>query len=373
MIAGYATPEGTAAYRRRVAPAASEHFRSLAGCALSSVGFGTYLGAEDPATDRLYRDAAIRALELGANLIDSAINYRYQRSERAIGEALAQLIGSGRLRREEVAVATKGGFIPFDGAPPTSRDQYVGYILETFVGPGVVRTEDIAVGCHCMTPAYLRHQLDTSRRNLGLECLDVYYVHSPEMQLQEIGREEFRSRVRAAFETLEQSVREGKTRVYGTATWSGYRQKPEEKDYLCLADLVEVAREVGGEGHHFRAIQLPVNLAMPEAVLLANQPVEGRMVPLLQAARHFGVSVMASASIFQGRVARNLPGFVGEAFPGFSTDAQRALQFTRSTPGLSVALVGMKNPRHIQENLAVAGFPPAPVEDYARLFRPAEG
>jgi aryl-alcohol dehydrogenase-like predicted oxidoreductase len=181
------------------------------------------------------------------------------------------------------------------------------------------------------------------------------------------------NRIRAAFETLEKSVAEGKIARYGTATWTAYRQKPDQQDYLSLADLVKTAEEVGGKDHNFRAIQLPLNLGMAEAVGSPNQPVGEEMVSLLAAADRFGISVMASASIYQGKVAQDLPNFVGEAFPGLETDAQRAIQFVRSTPGMSVALVGMKQAAHVEENLAVAGVPTASLEDYAKLFQKPGG
>ena len=135
---------------------------------------------------------------------------------------------------------------------------------------------------------------------------------------------------------------------------------------------MDAAKEVAGAEHHFRAIQLPLNLGMPEAVALANQPVNGEMTSLLNAAHEFGISLMASASIFQGRVAQNLPDFVGEVFPGLQSDAQRALQFVRSTPGMTVALIGMKQTAHVDENLALASVPPASVEDYQKLFKPQD-
>lgn len=51
---------------------------------MSSVGIGTYLGEPDEATDQAYTAAVTRAVELSANVIDTAINYRFQRSERSI-------------------------------------------------------------------------------------------------------------------------------------------------------------------------------------------------------------------------------------------------------------------------------------------------
>src|SRR5207247_9258096 len=88
---------------------------------------------------------------------------------------------------------------------------------------------------------------------------------NPGAQREEVARHEFRARVRAAFEALEEAVRAGKIRRYGTATWNGYREDPSAPGYLSLAELVGVARAVAGLDHHFKVIQLPYNLAMPEA------------------------------------------------------------------------------------------------------------
>lgn len=365
MIAGRATPDGTDAYRRR-ANAAPEHFRAFGGCWLSSVGIGTYLGAEDSATDELYRNALTRALELGLNVVDTAVNYRHQRSERLIGQALSALIGKGALRREEVVVATKGGFIPFDGSMPTNPGAY---FTETYLRPGIIRPDDVVAGCHCMTPAYLADQLERSRRNLGLETVDVYYVHNPETQLQEVDRPELLKRIRDAFTFLESAARDGKIGCYGTATWNGYRQPPAARDYLSLAELEKIARDVAGDKHRFRVIQLPYNLAMGEAFTLGNQPVDGEAVSLLEAARRLGIYVMTSASIYQGQLSRNLPPVLGEHLPGLSTDAQRAIQFARSTPGVGTALVGMKRVAHVEENAALVKVPPAPWSEFQKLFK----
>ena len=79
------------------------------------------------------------------------------------------------------------------------------YVNETFVKPGIASFEDIVGGSHCMTPAYLQNQLDQSLRNMGLECVDVYYIHNPESQLGYVSEPEFYSRLKLAFERLEQN------------------------------------------------------------------------------------------------------------------------------------------------------------------------
>src|SRR4051794_39933929 len=151
-LSGYATTEGTAAYRQRFQDRIpGDHFRLSQALWLSSIGIGTYLGNHDEAADDLYRGAIARSVELGCNVIDSVINYRFQRSERAIGAALNDL-GKKGFERSGIVVATKGGYLPFDGTPPADIKSY---FTDTFVKTGVASPSDLAAGCHCMTPAYL--------------------------------------------------------------------------------------------------------------------------------------------------------------------------------------------------------------------------
>jgi aryl-alcohol dehydrogenase-like predicted oxidoreductase len=370
MIAGLATFDGTERYASRIGgrlPA--NHFRRFdGGPRTSSIGIGTYLGREDAATDLAYQQSITRALERGINVIDAAINYRFQRSERAIGAALEEMIGRGLIARDEVVVATKGGFIPFDGAMPRDAGAY---FTETYLKPGIVSAEDVVGGAHCMTPRYLADQIDRSRANLGLDALDVYYVHNPETQLDAVERPEFLARVRRAFERLEQAVRDHRIGRYGTATWNGYRVDPDAPGYLSLEEMTAAARDVGGVDHHFKVIQVPYNLAMTEVYTRANQRVGGEIVTLVEAAKRLGVYVMASASVYQGQLTRNLPPVVSQFLPGLETDAQRAVQFVRSTPGIGTALVGMKTVEHVEENAVVTGLSPLPEADFARLFTQA--
>jgi len=367
MISGRATPAGTQAYAARFAASlAPHHFRAWRDLQLSSIGLGTYLGRYDDATDAAYGAAIERALQLGCNVLDTAINYRCMRSERSIGATLKHLVGAGRLRREEVVVATKGGFVPFDGAPPPDPEEN---FIRTYVDGNLCSAADLVAGCHCMTPAYLADQIRRSRENLNLETIDIYHLHNPETQKPEVGETEFLNRIRAAFELLERKVAEDEIAVYGTATWDGYRSDPHDTGYLSLAELEGVAREVGGAGHHFRAIQLPVNLALPEAFSYFNQAHDDQAYSTLQLASKLGLAAMASASIFQSRLARNLPPELRGVFPGLESDAQRALQFTRSTPGLTTALVGMAQVPHVEENLATARFDPVPETQYMQLFQ----
>jgi aryl-alcohol dehydrogenase-like predicted oxidoreductase len=367
---GCATTAGTRRYALRLAAVtAAGHFRQQQELFMSSIGLGTYLGHWDERTDRMYQEAIRRAIDLGCNVIDSAINYRFQRSERAIGAALKQAFDAKRAARDEVIIATKGGFIPFDGEPP--RDARA-WIIENIIDTGAAAAGEIVGGSHCMAPRYLDNQLSRSLENLDLACVDVYYIHNPEMQLQAVSRAEFDRRIGAAFAFLEEAAAAGRIGFYGTATWNGYRQPPTAPDYLSLEELVNIARGLAGDDHHFRVIQLPYNLAMPEALTEGNQTVNGEALSLLMAADRLGMTVMCSASILQARLSANLPAFVGATLQGLKTDAQRAIQFVRSTPGVTTALVGMSHRSHVEENLEVARVEPPPVEQFFEMFSSGE-
>jgi aryl-alcohol dehydrogenase-like predicted oxidoreductase len=356
MLKGRATAEATAAYASRF-PVLPGNFRPALGVSISSIGIGTYLGEPDDETDRAYEEAIKASLRGGINLIDTAVNYRFQRSERNIGKALGEMVAAGEIAREQVVVATKGGYITFDGEVPANPRAWF---------------EDHYVGSHCMTPKYIGAMLELSRKNLNLETIDIYYIHNPETQLEAIERKEFLARIRTIFEFLETAAANGKIGVYGTATWNGFRAQPTERGWLSLDELMKIAREVGGDAHHFRAIQLPYNLAMPEAVTRSNHFVPAGKATSLAAAKQFGLAVCASASLLQGQLSRGLPPIVANAFGGFATDAQRSIQFVRSTPGVDVALVGMKSVDHVRDTLETARRPPATVEELMRLFQQGE-
>lgn len=352
MRKGFANPESTKAYTARFPDALKAgHFRILSDFHLSSVGLGTYLGDMDDATDQISYQAAKTCLEGGINVIDSAINYRAERSERVVGKVLDDLIGRRELKREEIFISTKGGFIP-----------------EAFLKADILRPEDVVQGCHAMTPEYLEYSLDHSLSNLGLETIDLYYIHNPETQLEEASEDEFYGRLRKAFEFLEKKAAEGKIRMYGTATWNGFRIARDTKGYLSFEKVFKSAEQAGGSNHHFRAIQLPYNLGMPEAFTNQNQRWDGTYISTLEWAMRKNLLVFTSASLLQGRLALSLPQQIKSLFPGCPNGAACALEFVRSTPGVTSALVGMKSPVHVAENLTVTAIPPLSEEAFANLF-----
>ncbi len=367
-MSGGATAEGTKRYGEKFQELAADgHFRQAQKLTISSLGIGTYLGQANDSTDAGYTAAIVAAVESGINLIDTAINYRLQRSERSIGTALKVLEHKG-ISRNEIVVCTKGGYLTPDGSMPADPNQY---FFQEYLQKGVFAAKDIAAGSHCMTPRFLENQLSRSLKNLHTDCIDVYYLHNPETQLSEIAAEEFLKRVREAFVFLESAVDRGQMQFYGMATWNGFRQAETARDAMQLEQVAGVAKEVGGENHHFRFVQLPFNLGMTEALTLGNQSVGGVQQTVLEAADELGITVVASASLLQGQVAQNLPGFVAEAL-GLRNDAERALQFARSAPGIAAALVGMSRTAHVEENTRLVGEAPAALEQFSKLFTGGE-
>jgi aryl-alcohol dehydrogenase-like predicted oxidoreductase len=291
------------------------------------------------------------AINAGVNVIDTASNYRCQRSERAVGHAVVEAIAAGDVRRDELVICTKGGYVALNGEPPSSREAYEQWLEQELFDPGILKPDDLVRGGHSLAPKFLAHQLAQSRANLGLHTIDVYYLHNPEEQLLVLDRETFRGKMRAAFALLEERAESGEIAAYGCATWLGLRVPPEHKQHLTLAELVAIARDVGGTTHHFRAVQLPVSLAMPEAARLPTQPLGRKLVPLLEAADALGLGVVASAPLMQGRLSAGLPQAMTELFPTCTSDAQRALRFASSLPGVATVLAGMRSVEHVRENL----------------------
>ena len=359
----FATAEGTRRYAARFPRAVEGHFREAQRLAVSSLGFGTYLGKPDEKTDRGYTAAIVEAAQAGINVIDAAINYRFQRSERSIGAALAELETKG-IARDELILCTKAGYLTPDGDMPSDPNEY---FFREYIQPGVLGAKDIVGGGHCMTPRFLKNQLGRSLRNMRVDCVDVFYLHNPESQLGDVPKADFLERIRDAFTFLESAVVAGEIQYYGVATWNAFRQEASARDSMQLAELVQIAQEIAGGRHRFRFVQLPFNLGMTEALTLGNQIVAGRKRTVTEAADELDITLIASASLLQGQVARNLPGFVADAF-GLENDTERALQFVRSAPGITTALVGMSRPEHARANARLLGVPTATVDQFSKLF-----
>ena len=365
-----ATADDTWRYRDRFGDQFGRtYFRRFGPGVVSSVGVGTYLGDATDDDDDRYRESLTTALESGVNLLDTASNYRAGRSEPVVADALE----AADTPREAVVVTTKGGFLPFDGQRP---DDPAAYVRRRFVDDGPLAPADLARGSHALTPAFLADQLDRSLSRLRVDRIDCYYLHNPETQLAARDRAAVYDQLEAAFELLERRRAAGDLDRYGIATWDALRVPPSADAHLDLGEILARARAAAatvgsdaGDGHGFAAVQLPFNVRMADAFTVAAHDHDGERVSALEFAHREGLSVFTSASLGQGELAGEgaIPPAVDAKLDG-DTPAQRALNFARSAPAVTAALVGCRQTEHLRENVAAGTFDPMGASGFDEVF-----
>jgi aryl-alcohol dehydrogenase-like predicted oxidoreductase len=371
LIPGRATPQGTRRFAERF-PDLPGHFRCPDRLSVSSLGLGTRAGAIGGVDDLLYRQAVPELLAGGVNLFDTALSDRMQTSERALGVALARAFRDGSAARDELIVVSKGGLLTPDPDFARSAGEARRHLLATYVESGLAPAERIAAGTLCFEPAFLRDQIERSRRNLRLETIDVWCLEQPELALRAFGTRDFQHVMFAAFEALERAVADRHIAAYGLASWDGFLRPHTDPGHLSLLDLFQWALDAGGADHHLRAVQLPYGIASAEALRLRSQlGPAGGTAAVLSALAGTGTLVLASAPLAHGRALGRLPDFVREFFPRLRGDAQICLQFARSSPGIGSAIVGMREASHIEQNLLLARQPLAAPETIEALFKRA--
>jgi len=362
MITGYATPEGTKKFAERQNQDSHKNYKNVHNLTLSNVGIGTYLGNPDTETDKLVEDAIKKSILGGINVIDSAINYRAQKAERSVGNAISQLIDNNDISREEIFVSTKNGYVTNDG---DIKEDLMQYVMREYGKTGIVKEGDISPGYHCMTVPYLNDQLERSLKNLGLDCVDLMYLHNSVEGQTHLPRDQFLKNLKDVFEFYEKKRKEGKIRFYGMATWECFRTTPENPLFLQLAEVMDLAVQAGGKEHGFRFIQLPFNLMLDQAYLTKNHNVGGKTVSALEAAKEFNLGVFTSVPIMQGKL------LAANAIPEFGnfSASVRLLQFVRSTPGITAPLIGHKLESHVKENMNVMKIPPLSELEFNNLVK----
>ncbi|MDA0755930.1 MAG: aldo/keto reductase [Crenarchaeota archaeon] len=360
MISGFATSTGTKTFSEKFL---TENYNSFQDLYLSNIGLGTYLGEPDSQTDMVVKDAVKKSILSGVNVIDTAINYRAQKSERSIGIALSELINENSIKREQVFVCTKNGYVTNDG---DIKEDFMQYVMRELGQPGIVKEGDISSGYHCMTVPYLQDQLERSLKNLNLECIDLMYLHNAVEGHPEMSQSQFLENLKKVFEFYEEKRKEGKIRFYGLATWECFRVISANSMFLSLEDVVKLAQDVGGSDHGFRFIQLPFNLHFDQAMLLKNQLVAGMQKSILDSAHELGIGVFTSVPLMQGKLLE-----WAKSKPLFATSSASVglLQFIRSTPGVLAPLIGQKSRIHVDENLEIMKINSLNQSDYDEFVK----
>lgn len=372
MRSSHATPEASYQFAKRFSHYKDFYIRHN-GLIFSKLGFGTF--KKEPYKEENYtfdyKEALKTAIRCGINVIDTAINYRYQESEREIGEALTELMEARELKREELIVCSKGGFIPL--CFPFPENPYA-WIDEHIVQKGLATLEEIELDQHCMTPAFLEDSLNRSLKNLNLECLDIYFLHNPETQLTKIGYPAFLKKLESIFALFEAMVHEGKIKAYGIAVWNAFTYEPTNPEYINIEDVFDVATHVGGSNHHFKYLQLPFNIAKANAYSVANQKMrDGNVYTPLQVAHKLGLGVISSSSLLQMHLFKKPfkpeVGYVLDSEMVLKSDVDLALQFVRSTKGIVTSLFSSKEPEHVTCNLSIATIPATKSAKYNLLYQ----
>lgn len=335
------------------------NYKNFLDLKLSEIGIGTYLGSPDENTNKNYEETIKKAVKLGINVVDTAINYRDMESERVIGRVLQQT------DRKSLIISTKGGYFPRDSR--LKVENITQYLKENFIDKGIVSKEDITPYGNMLTPKYIDWSFEKSLENLDTDYIDIYFLHNPEDQLQIVDKQTFYKKLWTVFRLLEGKVNQGKLRYYGLATWNGFRVPPDHIQHLNLFEIFDIAKDVGGENHHFRFIQLPYNLAMTESYTLKNQYYNGKLYSTLEATQILGIYTYISAPLFQGRVVRKFDENAKKLFK-VEKDVHIPIQFVRSTPGVGTVLVGMSKVNHLLENIEIEKYPKLEKEEIDFIF-----
>jgi uncharacterized protein YyaL (SSP411 family)/aryl-alcohol dehydrogenase-like predicted oxidoreductase len=301
--AGRATPEATAARARLFLEKGSAHGSAPlgdTGLRVSRIGFGCYR-VDDETPE--HREALVTALLVGCMLIDTSTNYTDGKSERLVGSVLAELARDGQLLRESVVVVSKIGYVQGLNLTLAQEREAAGKPF-----PDMVKYME---GCwHCIHPEFLRDQLGRSLDRLQLETLDICLLHNPEYFLSDAKkrgaapiegvREEFYRRLREAFAFLETQVAAGRIGWYGVSSNTAVLPA-DDPEATSLSRMRDAAKAAGGSGHHFRVLQMPMNLFESGAVLTPNTGPEGKHTALALAAKTgIGVLVNRPLNAFSG-------------------------------------------------------------------------
>jgi aryl-alcohol dehydrogenase-like predicted oxidoreductase len=281
---------------------------------VTPIAFGTWqLGGDWGPTDESAAIAAIRhAADGGIDFFDTAQGYGFGASERLLARALA-----GR-PRDQAVIATKGGLRP---AP----------------GGGVARDA---------SPEWVRQGVEESLRALGTDYIDLYQMHWPDPKTP------FAETAGALLDL----VRAGKIRHVGVSNFDA-----KEMEEFSASLPVETLQP---PYHLFRrdieASVLPYTQAHDIGVLAYGPLAHGLLSGALTADTTFAPGDWrASSDVFQGEAyRRNLR--IVEALQRFAevelgtTVSRLAVAWTLANPAVHVAIVGTRNPRHVDDAIAAA-------------------
>lgn len=339
MITGWAKLEETASYLKKHGWSEGT-IRKNPMFVISPIGLGNHLGSVEDVDSEAYVEATKYALENGMNVLDTAINYRGMRSEKDLGRGILEAMENGIVTRDEFMVSTKAGLLFGD----ITKKLRPALFLEQILAPKGITEEMFQTldgGLyHTLNPAFFEEALSISLQNLGIETVDVHYIHIPEISRIKLGETEFYRQLKELFAWYEEKVAEKKIRYYGLALEIMVFEDDEEA-IISLEKVCKIAEEVAGEKHHFRFIQLPYSKYMQNARVKELQLVAGEQCSIMEAAKRLGLQVMGS-----------MPFAMGKYFDKWS--AEQMLTFCLEEKDIGATICGSKNIEHIKAHIKTA-------------------
>ena len=281
---------------------------------VSRIAFGTWqLGGDWGATDEKAAVAAIKhAADMGINFFDTAQGYGFGASEELLARAL-----KGR-PRDQVVIATKGGL------RPTNRG-------------GVERDA---------SPRWIRDGVEASLKALGTDYIDLYQVHWPDHHTP------FGNTAGA----LAELVAAGKIRHVGVSNFDA-----SEIEDFSKALQVETLQP---PYHLFRrdieSSILPYTKAHDIGVLVYGPLAHGLLSGSMTEETKFAPNDWRSKSaVFRGDAYRRNLAVVSalRRFAQFelgTTVSRLAVAWTLANPAVHVAIVGTRDPKHVDDAVAAA-------------------
>lgn len=355
-----ATVAATAGYAERF-PELNFQPLSDTGLKVSPVGFGSYrIDTSFPQ----HREALRHALLSGINLIDTSANYTGGGSELLIGSAVEDLENEGVLRRDELVIVSKVGYLQ-------GRIYRLSQNLKAD-GRGYPDLVEFAKNLeHCIHPAFIEDQLTLSLSRLNCGAIDVYLLHNPEYYLAWAHRSgvdsaaaqtEYYRRIKLAFEHLEKECERGRIRYYGISS-NTFPVTPADPEFTSLERVLEIANGISPL-HRFRVIQFPLNLIETGGVTNRTH-VDG--LSALDLARRHNLAVLTNRPLNaiqgsnlvrlsednpQAAMLRSLVGEIDSDWAQAATLSQMAVRALRSSLGVTCVLVGMRDPAYVDDQLA---------------------
>jgi aryl-alcohol dehydrogenase-like predicted oxidoreductase len=259
---------------------------------VAKIGFGCY--RIDNRIEEHF-NALHKAIESGIRIIDTSANYCDGRSEILIGNVLNDLISNGKLKREDVVLITKGGYIQGNNYQFALKK-----LKNATPFPDVVEFEEGL--WHCIHPEFLEDQINRQLHRLDQNengYIDIYLLHNTEYYLRNARKNAFEKeesqkiyykRIKEAFVYLEEKVKEGKIKYYGISS-NTFPLSDVLFDFTSLEKVYEIAQEINPD-NHFKYVQLPFNLLESEAALSKNQCCHTKTV--LEFAKENGLKVITN-------------------------------------------------------------------------------